>query len=143
VHYSGDFGKTAGFDYGSVCRSSAAVILSGETEAAKEGRSTSVKDNFLGNNATIMTKAKITPIAISNRSTAAPIRRRAQFCSSPQQSFVISPGMQPSPDFIRIAGAASMSSSCSIASASHATHSTRTTGRRLSSLDHVANFIGP
>jgi hypothetical protein len=64
--------------------------------------STSVKDDFFGNNATAMTKAKITRIAISNRSTAAP--RRTQFCSSPQQSFVIKPGMQPSPDFIRIAG---------------------------------------
>ena len=61
---------------GSRWRSTAStVILSGETEAAKEGRSTSVKDNFFGNNATSMTKAKITPIAISNRSTAAPIRR--------------------------------------------------------------------
>jgi hypothetical protein len=80
------------------------VIVSGETEAAKAGRSTSDKDNFFGNNATSMTKAKITPIATSNRSTAAPIRRRAQFCSSPRQSCVIAPGMQPSPDFIRIAG---------------------------------------
>jgi hypothetical protein len=89
---------------GSRLRSTAStVILSGETEAAKAGRSTSDKDNFLGNNATSMTKAKITPIAISNRSTAAPIRRRAQFCSSPRQSCVIAPGMQPSPDFIRIA----------------------------------------
>jgi hypothetical protein len=90
---------------GSRLRSTApTLILSGETEAAKAGRSTSVKDNFFGNNATSMTKAKITPIAISNRSTAAPIRRRAQFCSSPRQSFVIAPGMQPSPDFIPIAG---------------------------------------
>jgi hypothetical protein len=129
---------------GSRWRSTAStVILSGETEAAKEGRSTSDKDNFFGNNATSMTKAKITPNAISNRSTAAPIRRRAQILFI--ASTILRPS-RPACSLRPISSALPVGLDVALVQhclRSHATHSARTTGRRLSSIDHCGNSFGP